>query len=288
MTGQRQEVVVGRAATIGVQLYADEARTESSEPVAVRVQRSTGEDVLPAGTATTTPAGTTGRYEVKLDPAAMTEVDILTATWSVTLDGVAQTRRTTVEVAGGYYFELAELRAMPGLSDTTKYPTAKLAEARTRAQDEVEREIGVAFVERYEVVTLNRCSGSTAWLRPFVRRVLSGTVNGVALTEDQIAAMTAHDYGRLDWLGGWFADGSVLRLVHAYSPSPPTEIRALALDLARHQLLGWRSSVPNQPVDADELGRETPAGESADRGAGPGITAALRAWRLQHIGPTIA
>lgn len=288
----RDEVVAGRSATIALQLYDDEARVESATAVTVAVQRADGTEVLPAGTATTS-AGV-GRYERTLTPAQLAEVDVLTATWSVTLDGQAQTRTTIAEVIGANYFELAELRAMPGLSDTQRYPTSKLAEARTKAQDELERDIGAAFVERYGEATMTGGGNTSLRLRPYVRRIL-GVVNaGVALSQGEIDALTIYRSGEVVRSTGVFGTCEtlrdvVLRFVYGWSAQPPTDVHDAALELARHHVLGWRSFVPDDPVEADDLGRETPSGDALDRRRGQDqIASVIASWKTRLGGYHLA
>jgi hypothetical protein len=283
----RDEVVVGRSATIGLQLYDDETRVESSTPVTVEVVRADGTEVVPAATATT--ASGVGLYQAAMTPAQLDEVDVLTATWAFTLDGVAQTRRTVVEVIGAHYFELAELRSLPGLGDPGRFPTAKLAEKRTEAQDEIERELGVALVERFASVTRSTAGCRRLRLRHFARRLLSGAMGGTAFTPEQVEAMSIDEDGNLEWSAGWFVGDVVLRFAHGYSTSPAPELRDIALELARMRVLGWRSSLPDQTVDADDLGQQTPAGEAADRNLNQGrLVEALQSWRRRQIGPVIA
>jgi len=275
-----QRVLRGTGSRLEMVFYADEAAADADAGVTVTVTRDDGTEAQ-SGSATSEGRG---RYTFVLDPQP--EVDRLDVVWTGSFDGLVQSIATQVEIVGGFYFALSELRAMPGLSDPTRYTTEKLAAARTAAEDEVEREIGVAFVERYGTLVL-AAAVPPVRIRSFVRRPLGGTVAGVALTDAQLAAMTIRDWGQLEWTAGYFTEGSVLRYVHGYSTEPPPEIHDLAMELARHKLLGWRSTVPDQPVDADELGRDTPAGQSADLG-GANITDRLVAWRRRHIGPAIA
>lgn len=281
----RQEVVVDRPAVIAVQLYAGETRVESSTDVTVAVQRADGSEVLPAGSATTTPTGTIGRYERVLTPSQLAEVDVLTATWSVTVDGEAQTRTTTIEVIGSHYFELAELRAMAGLSDTARYPLAKLVEARQKAQDELEREVGAAFVERFGSISIDGTGNSRIRLRPYLRRMLSGSASGVAYSTEALADMTVYFSGEVVRTLGVFGLGTasrdiVLRYAHGWSTEPPSDVHDVALELARHHLLGWRSYLPDETVEADDLGQEPRSAESADRLRGQTqIDAVIKAWR---------
>lgn len=285
----REEIVVGRSATIGLQLFDDEARVASSTDVTVEVRRADGTVLVAAGTATTEPPNSIGRYELTLTPAQLDEVDLLTATWAVTLDGVAQTRQTTVEVIGAHYFELAELRAMPGLSDPARFPLSKLAATRVAVGDEMERELGVALVERFGQRALDGLGSCTVWLRPFVRRLLGGSLAGSALTTDQLGAITVQDTGYVEWVGGRFSGSLVLRFAHGYSANPSPEMHDIALELGRHRLLGWRSSLADQTVDADDLGQQTALGEASDRQLNQDrMFETLRAWRAAKIGPAIA
>lgn len=283
---------MGRSATIALQLYSDEARVASSTDVTVAVQRADGTEVLPAATATTSSG--VGRYEVALTPAHLAEVDILTATWSVTLDGQAQTRTTTVEVIGSHYFELAELRSMPGLADPARYSTKKLAAARSKAQDELEREIGAPFVERYGESTFAGGGACYVLLAPYVRRILSGEYDGVVYTEDELASMVVHPYGRIVRTTGAYGVAGAnkdvtLRYVHGWTAHPPTDVHDAALELARQHALGWRSFISDEPVDADDLGRETPSGEAVDRRDGQDlITSVIAAWRPRLYVPAVA
>lgn len=288
----RDEVVRGRSATIALQLYDDETRVESSTDVTVAVHRADGTEVLPAGSATTTPESTIGRYERALTPAQLPEVDILTATWSVTLNGQTQTRATTVEVIGAHYFELAELRAMPGLSDTVKYATSKLAEARTKAQDEIESAVGASFVERYGETTFTGRCANYVLLPAYVRRILSGSYAGVAYTDGELATMQVRPYGQVVRTSGYFGTATtgdvILRYVHGWTTLPPTDVHGIALELARQHALGWRSTVSDDPVEADDIGRETPSSEAVDRTTGQDqIARVLAAWARLYV-PAVA
>ncbi len=278
-----QQVVVNAGALLTQTFSMGESRTDADGAVTVTVVASDGTEEASAA-ATRSALGT---YTYPLEAHA--EVDLLTVTWSGVFSGITQTIAGQVEIVGGHYFALSDLRAMPGLSDPSRFPTAKLAEKRTEAQDDIEREVGVAFVERFAERQIAGVLSTSVRLRPFIRRILSGSLGGVAFTEEQIEAMTISELGTIEWTTGWFtASPLVIRYVHAYRTSPPSEIRDMAMEIARHRLLGWRSFLPNETVDVDELGQQTPAGDSRDQ-QGPGrITAALREWRLREIGPVFA
>ncbi len=279
----KQEVLRNSAALLSQRFLLGETAVDADGGVDVTVERTDGT----TSTGTATSVGN-GSYTYSLAPS--TEVDLLTVTWTGTFSGNVQSITTQVEVVGGHYFALSELRLMPGLSDVQRYPTAKLAEARTRAQDEIERELGgVALVERFGSTTL--AAAGCRRLRPgrFTRRLLSGAMRGIAFTPEQIEAMTVDGDGYVEWSTGWFLGDIELRFAHGYSITPPPEMSDLALELARMRLLGWRSSLPDQTVDADDLGQQTPAGEAEDRaGNQERMVEVLRSWRRRRIGPTVA
>lgn len=147
----------------------------------------------------------------------------------------------------------------------------------------------MAFVERYGERTLHLvCGTTTLRLRPFLRRVLGGSVAGVALTPEQIAALVPYEDGRLTSTSTFYGD-VVVRFTHAYTMEPPAELHDVALELARLRLLGWRGSLSDQPVDADDLGQQTPFGEASDRSMNQDrIFEVLQEWRRTEIGPVFA
>ncbi len=279
----KQEVLRNSGALLTQRFQVGETAVDADGDVDVTVTSSDGTDT--DGTATSTG---NGRYTYALAPFA--EVDLLTVTWSGTFSGVVQSISTQVEVVGGHYFALSELRAMPGLSDVQRYPTAKLAEARQKAQNELERDIGAAFVERFGTITLTGGGQSSLLLRPYVRRILGVTVAGLAYGEDAIAALVPDPLGQLRRTYGVFGmsgvyNDVVVRFVHAWSDSPPTDVHDAALELARQHALGWRSFVADDPVEADDLGRETPSGEAIDRRGGQDqIAAVVASWRRRLLG----
>ncbi len=279
----KEEVVRNSAALLSQRFLLGETAVDADGAVNVTVTRADG-------TMSTSEAASVGngRYTYALAPSA--EVDLLAVTWTGTFSGNVQSITTEVEVVGGHYLALSELRSMPGLSDVQRYPTATLAAARMKAQDEIERQIGAAFVERYGALTLTGGGRSSVLLRPFVRRILGVTVAGLAYGEDAIAALVPDPLGLLRRTYGVFGvpgvyNDVVVRFVHAWSDQPPIDIHGIALELARHHALGWRSFIPDDPVDADDLGRETPSGEATDRRQGQDhITEVITYWRRRLTG----
>lgn len=68
-----------------------------------------------------------------------------TGTWS----GSVQSETVYVEIVGDFYVTLAAIRALPNLSDTAKFPNAKLSDARQWFETTFEAATGVAWVPRF-------------------------------------------------------------------------------------------------------------------------------------------
>jgi hypothetical protein len=260
-----ERILRGTAATISVTFYLDGTATDPSpDSATVEVLRSDGTQLVAATSATN--AGV-GKFTFQLTPTHSALLDVLTARWTATIGGQAQTLETEVEIAGGFYFSIAELRAKyPDVADPTEFPAAAIAEERATAEDTIERACSVAFVPRMRreaftapVMPVNSYA-STDWYgrpqggawrnlndlflgRSAVRTIRSVTVDGAPLASQDLAALVLHD-GR--WLyrpTGWLpsSTGTPDNIVVTYEhglDSPPRRIRDAAMLLAQVRLVG--------------------------------------------------
>ena len=121
----------------------------------MKVDHINGTNILPAGTATTHPS--LGTYSFNL-PAQATP-----ATLKITWSG-DQTRVEYVDVIGRFLVDLAEIRALDGVSDTVTYPTALLAAKRDAAEDLFEQVTG-AWTSRYSLDILD---GDSTYRRAYM------------------------------------------------------------------------------------------------------------------------
>lgn len=212
--------------------------------------------------------------------AAMPLLDTYTVTWTGEVDGQATQWVDQVELVGGYLFELKDLRARDrAFADTSKYPTALLDSKRLEVEETLESQkaAAVAFVPRGRRVTLDG-SGRAAIALPDleVREVYSVTVNGVALTVEELDAITIDDA----WLhlesGVWptGVKNVTVHYAHGLDAAPPPITRA-ALTLAREYLAG--SDLPGRATATsigDQMYRLTIAGRDGVTGL-PEIDAAI-------------
>jgi hypothetical protein len=149
-------VLRNTAANIQATFALDGVPTDAVGTVTVTVTRADGTVIVNAQAADK-PAGTTGVYQYPLTPTHTALLDTLTATWTGTISGVAQTVQTVVEVAGGFAFSVAQARSVRPLDNATTYTTARIVEMRTLVEDALERELG------YALVTLRYTTGFARW-----------------------------------------------------------------------------------------------------------------------------
>lgn len=122
----------------------------------------------------------TGSFTCNLP--ALPNLDTYTLTWALP-DGTM--RATELEVVGGAYFAVADLRAWDSdLADATAYPAAAVVEAREIVEEDFEHATGVAWVPRGRRLTLDG-SGDYALRVPNLRlrRVVSARVDGALLAD---------------------------------------------------------------------------------------------------------
>lgn len=285
-------VLVNTVATPEVTFYSDESATSADGPVTVDVVKSDGTVV--ANDAVTSNVGT-GRYRYTL--AAQSQMDDLTLTWSGTFSGMAQSITTYVEVVGGFYFTLAELRALPNLSDTNKFTTSELADARRWFETVAERYCGVAFVPRFQRVTLDGTDLAYFQLPDIpVRKVRSVSVDDVALTSTELDALavSAGGFGYIDRTDGALVTKGYGNVSVAYEyglDGPPDDLRHAGLVAARHKLLTDLQGTPARELSiANDLGGTTRfSTPSEDRPTGLlEVDAVLASYRDRYWRPGIA
>lgn len=182
-------------------------------------------------------------------------LDQLVVSWSATLDGSLVVDTDIVEIAGGVFFDLADLRADDAdLADMTRYPTERLRTARVEVEQECEAICDRAFVPRYrKVVVSGRDELDLILPDPDVRAVRSvgvfttpgGTL--VPFTNAELAALVVNGTSRtLSRPPGSVWPGGVGNIVLGYEyglDRPPADLRRAAMTRMR----SWVST-PNRAV----------------------------------------
>jgi hypothetical protein len=180
-------------------------------------------------------------YTFVLPAAATVALDRLTVTWVAT----TATTTSTVEVVGGFYFELAELRQMSNIQST--YNTERLRAARDWIENVIDGECESSFVRRYATDTFNPYSeprhGHPLLLRTsYGQALLSVAVAGVQLTGPQLAELAIDKLTNevMATSGYPYVTGASLITVRyeaGWSDTCPPDLSAVSLSAARSWLL---------------------------------------------------
>ncbi len=251
-------------ATLTRTFYLDEAGTDATGSVAVSITRMDG-SLVQSGVAT----GPDVNHGYAFTFAGRDVLDELTVTWSATVGGDAiVVDQDRIEVVGGFYFGLAEGRATDqALSNVSRYPTAKLIEARTATEDECERITDQAWVPRFCRETLSgNDRGALVLSHTMVRAIRAVTLNGVAADPAWVAGLGFSDLGLIYRpSGGWGARsliGSrnvVVEYEHGHDrPNPDivrgAKLRFKSLAMASQSALSDRAE---RTITVDQSGSST-------------------------------
>lgn len=188
------------------------------------------------------------------------------------------------------YFTLAELRALPQMSDATTYTDARCEAAAAWIVAIIEREVRTSFVRRTYTETYD--GGGTAIVldQPFAQTTaaLTATEDGVAVTDTLrvssgvLRRFDAGEYTPLSWATGV---GNISVTYEAgYSATPPSDIKEAALAAARWRLLATNSNAEmnaRQTQVTNDMGGTisfTVAGPDRPTGY-PEVDAVIVGWR---------
>src|SRR6266576_386189 len=130
--------------------YVDETPTDASGAVTVTTTRLDGTAVGAPASATSLGSGV---YTFVKPGTALLDTHLVE--WAVTVGGAAIKVHDVVEVVGGFYFGLPEVRAMRPPLDPNVYSTAELAAKRIEVEQEVDRITHTSWVPRFARAVLN-------------------------------------------------------------------------------------------------------------------------------------
>lgn len=187
------------------------------------------------------------------------------------------------------YFTTAELRALPDLNDTARFPETRLVAAHDRIAALIRRECETSFV--VETITDERVSGSDltglSLSDPYVRSITTITVDGVEWDEDAVAGVIIDD-GFLYQPGDarWSCTSRrnvVVTYTAGYTDTPPADLKEAALRGARHWCLtmsAWSGVDSRATSITNEQGNIALMTASADgRPTGlPDVDSTIVAW----------
>jgi len=140
-----ERVLRNTAATVSVTFYNGSSPVEADGAVTVVAKKADGSTLFSTN-ATNDVA--VGKYTTVIP--AQTNLNIITMTWIGTFTGTPISLTTQVEIVGGFYFSIGELRAYEStFSNLVKYPDERLATARDQVEAEFEDICHRAFVPRF-------------------------------------------------------------------------------------------------------------------------------------------
>lgn len=196
------------------------------------------------------------------------------------------------------YFTLAELRALPDMSDATRYTADLCTAAGEYVEGRIESFVTTAFYPRQVTDEMHDGDEANArgWIQLRKRHPLTITgckQNGVALTAGELAGLylkfrtlrrrASGSYTTfLDWLPG--RDNILVSYTHAYSATVPGDIKGAALQWTRARLIATVSDAILQDrtssITNDVGGTTSFVLAGVDRPSGfPDVDAVLVDWR---------
>lgn len=185
------------------------------------------------------------------------------------------------------YFDIGELRYLPQVADSTKYPDARCEASAAYIVGIIEREVDTSFVERTTTDETYDGSGSAELVLrdAFVRSVSAVKVDGTAVS-GTFAARAGVLRGVGSSAGYVFppgVDNIAVTYVSGYSAAPPPDIKEAALQATRNHLL---ATAANSAMDARRTSLSTEAGTvtfvvaGSDHPTGyPDVDAVIVGWR---------
>jgi hypothetical protein len=212
--------------------------------VTVTITRADG-TVLQAATPATDIDPDLGVYRYTLAP--QTNLDHLTARWSGLFGGATQAVTNYWDIVGGFYVSLAELRALPELSNTTTFPDETLRGLRDAFEVLAENHCQTAFTPQYAHEWGWGDSSQVMYVdKTPVRRLLSVKVDDVAAT---FSGWTVEERGKITRDTGTFPIGQRVEWSYEYGEdAPDAELRLAALKCISRFVLGQRSGIPDNAL----------------------------------------
>lgn len=248
----RQRIVAGTAATLSWQAADQHGEPADPGTTTVVVTRSAGSTAVASTTATEDGTART----VALPAAQNTGPDLLAAVWT----GETAAGSTLVDVAGGVYFTVPDLRAHElSVSVDAEYSAADVRTQRRIVEDTFERCVGVAFVPRFSIVTPSngqvplRAIRSVSWVQldDSAGTVVTTSLDDYCEISDQRLMLLAGGIAKVGVVHGWDA--------------PPADLWRAAMRYCRHLLAGT-----NPGIDYRPMATINPDG-SRDQFATPGV-----------------
>lgn len=290
-------ILKGAAGSLEITVYSDGTLTD---PTVASVAVVDGQGNVVTTGAAAIVGSSSGRVTASVDDAQTAEVKTLTATWTLTVGGNAQTFVTYHEVIGDLLFSEAELRAFDGgaVASGTTYTDAAIGQMHELVREAFEQICHAAFGARFRRDYFDGDGCATLWLRDMqVQSILAaatrepGSTTWTALSVSELADLLVMPNGRVirDSLGYWTSGARNIRVDYVYGYQPvPWEVKRAAMWVARNYLSG--SNVPRNAISqVDELGtfRLAVPGERGSWFGNPEVDRVLRDYQARNRIPGV-
>jgi len=244
-----ERVLAGTPAVLHVSILDQNGEIDDTvSSCTVTITRADGTALVTNQSAT----GTAGAFTYTLTGAQTAQLDLLTATWTVSSVVRATTRH---EIVGGYYFTIAEARAVDPAFNQQNYSDAQMIAARRDVEDEFERICGVAFVPRFRRGRIRPTGTNIAKApNPKPRTVTAARIWWSAssytdLTQTELSHIVCEDDGTIRrsdlFVWPYYADSIEVGLEHGFD-RPPADIKRAAMTRLRMRLNMARSGIPDR------------------------------------------
>ena len=240
-------VLVGSDAVVTGPVFTttDEVATDTTgTPTVTCTSRVTGA-TLTAPTVTALAAA--GAYTVDLTATTHTvALDFLDLVWTGTVSGKTRKMGQTIEVVGGFYESIPNLRTISSLA--TK-PVDQLRKYRTEIEDICETHRGTAYVPRVAIETFT--DGPVRLKHRHIGEILAVTVDGTAgdpadYEVDSVTRTVSSDGGM------WFDETLTIAYVHGYT-SPPQALVEACREYVRAKVTIDSSDADRNPTSVTDL-----------------------------------
>lgn len=288
-----EQVLRNTAATISQTFYNGSSPVEADGVVNVLAKKADGTTLFNTA-AVNDPA--VGVYKIVIP--AQANLNLLTLTWTGTFSGTVVSIDTTVEIVGGFYFSIAELRNYDSaLQNVTRFPNDALIDARNEVEAEFEDICGRAFVPRFHRergVEIDKDGGMISLEKAEPINILSIKVNATDYTSWATSGYLIKDTVsprtlllRYDALQMTTYDSlySPVDMEYEYGmPQTPVLIKKKALKRAKQFLLGQNSTIDERALtmnlpDIGSVSLATPGVRGSETGV-PDIDVVLRRYTL--------
>lgn len=267
--------VIGAPVTLTFTSVDSDGEPSDVDPgvVTVGVEKADGTVLVAAGTATTG-SGATRSYTLP----ATSELDRLTVTWTASAVAIGT---TTVDVVGGVFATLAEIRAIaPTLGDTSTDTDVALLRVRAEVEAMIDRAAGgaLSFVPRFATATMWH-GGQKMLQLPhyFLRRIRWArywydTADPTDVESSLLTGIQPNDAGLAllyDASEAWPTGRVVVGYEHGLD-APPLDVKRQAVAAIRRGVSQSRSA-----VDSRAMSYTSPTGETQrfpTPGLGPWVT----------------